>query len=253
MKKITIAVFGGLAMASALASGYFYSVGVSERGLLFAVIAGILLLLLFVRLRSLRTPAEKAAIAFEHPAMNLAFYGELSRLIDEGKDINGYLRECGAPKNVVKSVNIGGSSTWYYHKDDMPFDEFSAGFPIGETPSVSHPCVKDQRTEDRGNEVVHIITVDLYRALWDWGEQHPEKHRYTNSMRIAFHGACDPSRKTAATPTSTKASTTSALPARQIKRNPKSKRNPVRRNRFSKKRSPLGLRFCYLYLQKSLP
>ena len=192
MKKITIAVFGGLAMASALASGYFYSVGVSERGLLFAVIAGILLLLLFVRLRSLRTPAEKAAIAFEHPAMNLAFYGELSRLIDEGKDINGYLRECGAPKNVVKSVNIGGSSTWYYHKDDMPFDEFSAGFPVGEAPSVSHPCVKDQRTEDRGNEVVHIITVDLYRALWDWGEQHPEKHRYTNSMRIAFHGAYDP-------------------------------------------------------------
>ena len=37
-----------------------------------------------------------------------------------------------------------------------------------------------------------MITVDLERALWDWGNQHPEKRRYANSMRIAFQGVYAP-------------------------------------------------------------
>ena len=194
MKKIYIAVLGGGAMLSALGSVYFFNQGTTNWGALLLVIAAILLLLLFNRLRSLQTPAEKAAKALEHPAMNLAFCGDLSRLIDEGKDISPYLRSCGAPNNMVKSVNIGGSSTWYYHREDTPYDEFRAEFPLGETPFLSHPHIKSQHVADDpgANAAVHTITVDLYRALWDWGEQHPEKRRYVNSMRIAFHGAYDP-------------------------------------------------------------
>lgn len=193
MKNIIIAVFGGGAMLCGLAAGYFFSQGTQNYGWLFVVIALILLLLLRSRLRAMRTPAEKAAKALEHPAMNLAFYSELSRLIDEGTDINAYLRSCGAPENMIKSVNIGGSSTWYYHRDGAPYDEFCAEFPLGETPFISHPCVKSQRVTDDVSAAVHTVTVDLHRALWDWGEQHPEKRRYANSMRIAFHGAYDTS------------------------------------------------------------
>lgn len=193
MKKTIIAVFGGGAMLCGLAAGYCFSQGITNYGWLFVVISLILLLLLRSRLRAMRTPAEKAAKALEHPAMNLAFCGELSRLIDEGKDINAYLRSCGAPENMIKSINIGGSSTWYYHRDDTPYDEFRADFPLGETPFISHPYVKSQRVTDSADAAVHVVTVDLNRALWDWGEQHPEKRRYVNSMRIAFQGAYDTS------------------------------------------------------------
>lgn len=188
MKKIIIAVFGGGAMLSALAAGYCFNQGITNYGWLCTVISLILLLILRSRLRAMRTPAEKAAKALENPAMNLAFYGELSRLIDEGKDINAYLRTCGAPENMIKSVNIGGSSTWYYHKDGYPYDEFSAEI-ADDSPAPEHPYIKSQRTEG----ATRIICVDLNRALWDWGEQHPEKRRYVNSMRIAFHGAYDTS------------------------------------------------------------
>ena len=193
MKNITIAVFGGGAMLSALAAGYCFSQGIQNFGWLFVVISLILLLLLRSRLRALKTPAEKAEKALQRPAINLAFCGELSRLIDEGKDINGYLRECGAPENVVKSINIGGSTVWYYHRDDCAsFDEFRADYPLGETPFISHPYIKSQHVTDQSDHALHTITVDLYRALWDWGEQHPEKRCYANSIRIAFHGAYKP-------------------------------------------------------------
>ena len=69
---------------------------------------------------------------------------------------------------------------------------FLSDIPAGETPAVSHPNVTAQRTDMQNGKAVHVITVDLYRALWDWGEQHPEKRRYANSMRIAFHGAYKP-------------------------------------------------------------
>lgn len=189
MKKIIIAVFGGGAMLSALAAGYCFNQGITNYGWLCTVISLILLLILRSRLRAMRTPAEKAAKALENPAMNLAFYGELSRLIDEGKDVNGYLRECGAPENMVKSVNIGGSSLWYLHKDNYPYDEFSADIPALDSPAPKHPYIKSARIK---NETTRVITVDLERALWDWGNQHPEKRRYANSMRIAFQGVYAP-------------------------------------------------------------
>lgn len=189
MKKIIIAVFGGGAMLSGLAAGYCFSQNITNYGWLLVVISMILLLILRSRLRAMRTPAEKAAKALEHPAMNLAFYSELSRLIDEGKDINGCLRECGAPKNMVKSVNIGGSSLWYLHKDGYAYDEFCADIPADETSEPKHPYIKSARLE---NGSTRVITVDLDRALWDWGNQHPEKRRYVNSMRIAFQGVYDP-------------------------------------------------------------
>lgn len=188
MKKTIIAVFGGGAMLCGLAAGYCFNQGIANYGWLFTVISLILLLLLRSRLRAMRTPAEKAAKALENPAMNLAFYGELSRLIDEGKDINAYLRSCGAPENMIKSVNIGGSSTWYLHKDGHAYDEFCADVAADE-PEPKHPYITDQRNEG----ATRIITVDLNRALWDWGEQHPEKRRYVNSMRIAFQGAYETS------------------------------------------------------------
>lgn len=189
MKKIIIAVFGGGAMLSGLAAGYCFSQNITNYGWLFVVISMILLLILRSRLRAMRTPAEKAAKALEHPALNLAFYGELSRLMDKGKDISGYLRECSAPENMVKSVNIGGSSLWYLHKDGYHYDEFCADIPLGETPDPKHPYIKSSRVE---YGTTHVIAVDLDRALWDWGARHPEKRRYANSMRIAFHGAYDP-------------------------------------------------------------
>ena len=189
MKKIIIAVFGGGAMLSGLAAGYCFSQNITNYGWLCVLISMILLLILRSRLRAMRTPAEKAAKALENPAMNLAFYSELSRLIDEGKDINGYLRECGAPKNMVKSVNIGGSSEWYLHKDNQPYDEFSADIPAIDAPAPKHPYIKSSRVE---NNSTRVITVDLERALWDWGNQHPEKRRYANSMRIAFQGVYAP-------------------------------------------------------------
>ncbi len=189
MKKIIIAVFGGGAMLSGLAAGYCFSQNITNYGWLCVLISMILLLILRSRLRAMRTPAEKAAKALENPAMNLAFYSELSRLIDEGKDVNGYLRECGAPKNMVKSVNIGGSSEWYLHKDNRPYDEFSADIPSIDAPAPKHPYIKSSRVE---NNSTRVITVDLERALWDWGNQHPEKRRYANSMRIAFQGVYAP-------------------------------------------------------------
>ena len=189
MKKIIIAVFGGGAMLSGLAAGYCFSQNITNYGWLCVLISMILLLILRSRLRAMRTPAEKAAKALENPAMNLAFYSELSRLIDEGKDVNGYLRECGAPKNMVKSVNIGGSSVWYLHKDSRPYDEFSADISAIDAPAPKHPYIKSARVE---NNSTRVITVDLERALWDWGNQHPEKRRYANSMRIAFQGVYAP-------------------------------------------------------------
>lgn len=189
MKKIIIAVFGGGAMLSGLAAGYCFSQNITNYGWLCVLISMILLLILRSRLRAMRTPAEKAAKALENPAMNLAFYSELSRLIDEGKDVNGYLRECGAPENMVKSVNIGGSSEWYLHKDNQPYDEFSADIPAIDAPAPTHPYIKSSRVE---NNSTRVITVDLERALWDWGNQHPEKRRYANSMRIAFQGVYAP-------------------------------------------------------------
>ena len=189
MKKIIIAVFGGSAMLSGLAAGYCFSQNITNYGWLCVLISMILLLILRSRLRAMRTPAEKAAKALENPAMNLAFYSELSRLIDEGKDVNSYLRECGAPENMVKSVNIGGSSEWYLHKDNQPYDEFSADIPAIDAPAPKHPYIKSSRIE---NETTRVITVDLERALWDWGNQHPEKRRYANSMRIAFQGVYAP-------------------------------------------------------------
>ena len=189
MKKIIIAVFGGSAMLSGLAAGYCFSQNITNYGWLCVLISMILLLILRSRLRAMRTPAEKAAKALENPAMNLAFYSELSRLIDEGKDVNSYLRECGAPENMVKSVNIGGSSEWYLHKDNQPYDEFSADIPAIDAPAPKHPYIKSSRIE---NETTRVITVDLERALWDWGHQHPEKRRYANSMRIAFQGVYAP-------------------------------------------------------------
>lgn len=189
MKKIIIAVFGGSAMLSGLAAGYCFSQNITNYGWLCVLISMILLLILRSRLRAMRTPAEKAAKALENPAMNLAFYSELSRLIDEGKDVNGYLRECGAPENMVKSVNIGGSSEWYLHKDNQPYDEFSADIPAIDAPAPKHPYIKSSRVE---NNSTRVITVDLERALWDWGNRHPEKRRYANSMRIAFQGVYAP-------------------------------------------------------------
>lgn len=189
MKKIIIAVFGGGAMLSGLAAGYCFSQNITNYGWLCVLISMILLLILRSRLRAMRTPAEKAAKALENPAMNLAFYSELSRLIDEGKDVNGYLRECGAPENMVKSVNIGGSSEWYLHKDNQPYDEFSADIPAIDAPAPKHPYIKSSRVE---NNSTRVITVDLERALWDWGNRHPEKRLYANSMRIAFQGVYAP-------------------------------------------------------------
>ena len=192
MKKTTIAILGAAALAVSLAAGYFFSVGSSTYGMLLGAVGALLLWFLISRMRSSEKKAAKTAWAFEHPAISLAFYSELSRLIDEGKDINAQLRSCGAPQNIVKSVNIGGATRWYYHKDGMPYNEFCADIPAGETPAVSHPNVTAQRTDMQNGKAVHVITVDLYRALWDWGEQHPEKRRYANSMRIAFHGAYKP-------------------------------------------------------------
>ena len=183
MKKGWIAVLAAAAMLNALAAGYFFSTGSMRRGLVFAVVGLVLLGVMATKLRQKKKPDPFTAA--QPPAINLAFYGELNRLIDEGKDISGYLSGCDAPKNIVKSVNPGGSTGWYYHRDGMAYNEFCAEFTGFEPPAHSHPYITSQRTE--GNR--HIITVDLYRALWDWGELHPEKRRYANSMRIAFHGA----------------------------------------------------------------
>ncbi len=196
MKKITIALLGGGAMAGAVAAAYFFSDGAIDRGVIFGCIGAIFLWFLVSRMRADQRKAAKTAYDFEHPAINLAFYGELSRLIDEGKDINGYLRGCDAPQNIIKSVNIGGATAWYYHKDGAPFDEFCAEFPPGEAPTLKHPNLRDQRVEQLDGKDLHIITVDLYSALWDWGELHPKKRRYSNSMRIAFHGAYQPNGET---------------------------------------------------------
>ena len=185
MKKGLIAVLAAAAMLNALAAGYFFSTGSMRRGLVFGVVGVVLLGVMLTKMRPKKKPDPFSAAV--PPAVNLAFYGELNRLIDEGKDISGYLSGCSAPQNIVKSVNIGGATGWYYHRDGMEFNEFAAEYKGFEPPQVKHPHVTAQRTE--GNR--HIITVDLYRALWDWGELHPEKRRYANSMRIAFHGAYD--------------------------------------------------------------
>ncbi len=187
MKKSTSVILGGAAILTALLSGYFFSQDATSRGLLFGVIAVVLLLVLYSRIRSSNNPSRSTRS--HEPPMNLAFYGELNRLIDEGKDIGGYLRKCGAPQNIVKSVNVGGGTVWYLHKDGTPFDEFRAEFPHGEVPEYRHPYIKTQCTQEGTMTDVHIITVDLYRALWGWGEAHPQKKRWSNSMRLAFHGA----------------------------------------------------------------
>lgn len=197
MKKLWIALLGVLAIASALAAGYFLNSGNLPRGLLFLAISLALLGAMVARMRS---PQDRKANpilgANDPPAINLAFYGELNRLIDEGKDISGYLRGCDAPQNIVKSVNIGGATRWYYHRDNMPFDQFSAEIPHDETAQIVHPYVKEQRVDAGTLTDIQYITVDLYRALWDWGEKNPSKRRYANSMRIAFHGAYQPSAQT---------------------------------------------------------
>lgn len=195
MKKPMIAIVGGAAMLSALMAGYFLSQGQMTRGLVFAIFSVILMMVLFVGMRTRQqesdpaTPRSRYTRTGAPVAMNLAFYGELNRLIDEGKDISGYLRTCNAPQNIVKSVNIGGATAWYYHKDGMGFNVFCAEFPHGEVPTLSHPHIKDQHLEAGDGLDTHYITIDLYRALWSWGEAHPQKKRYSNSMRLAFHGA----------------------------------------------------------------
>lgn len=190
MKK----VMGGAAMLSALLAGYFLSQGMTMRGLVFGVFSAILLMILLIGMRTRQqgnntaVPRSRYTRTGAPVAMNLSFYGELNRLIDEGKDISGYLHTCGAPQNIVKSVNIGGATAWYYLKDGMRFNEFCAEFPRGEAPTLSHPHIKEQHVESGDMTDTHYITVDLYRALWSWGEAHPQKKRYSNSMRLAFHG-----------------------------------------------------------------
>ena len=203
MKKSMIALLGGLAVVGVLAGGYCLMQGNLAFGILFCAVAVVMAITLFANMNreeeeyvqesgessaGERVPTTRSSA----PAVNLAFYSDLSRLIDEGKDISGYLRGCGAPKNIVKRVNPGGTTAWYYHKEGLGFDEFSADFPHGEVPRFTHPNIKEQRIEPYGASDVHILKLDLYRALWDWGEIHPEQRRYTNSMRMAFHGAYKP-------------------------------------------------------------
>lgn len=192
MNKFLIALFGGGGMACALAAGYFFSEGNALRGMLFAVLALGLALLMLSKMFGREHKTDLTPQSAEPPAINPAFYGELSRLIDEGKDINGYLRECDPPNNIVKSVNIGGATRWYYHKDGLKYNEFAAELPHGEEAEFEHPYVLDRRVEAGEETDTHIITVDLYRVLWDWGDKHPGMHRYANSMRIAYHGAYKP-------------------------------------------------------------
>lgn len=191
MNKGLIALFGGAAMALALTAGYFFNAGNSQRGMLFGAIALIFTALMISRMRAGQKKKGYVPRPDEPLAINPAFYGELNRLIDEGKDINGYLRDCDAPRNIVKGVNIGGGTRWYYHKDGLEFDEFCAELPHAEVEEIKHPYITSQRVErEAGSEIAEqIIKVDLYRMLWDWGEHNPKKRRYANSMRIAFHGA----------------------------------------------------------------
>lgn len=195
MKRSYIALLSIPALFGALAAGYYFNMGSVKLGVLFTVISVVLLLILFMlsssakRAEQNRSADYRGRITRDVPSINLAFYGELSRMIDEGKDTTAYLSRCGAPSNMIKSVNIGGATLWYYHKDDMAYDEFCADYPRGEAHEIKHPYLKAQRIETSDSADVHYITVDLYRALWDWGEKHPEKKKYANSMRMAFQNA----------------------------------------------------------------
>lgn len=195
MKKSHILLLSVPALLGALGAGYFFSRGDVKKGVLFAVISGVLLLVLLALSNASKRPGQDPPSAYagrltrDVPSINLAFFSGLSRLIDEGKDTGEYLRGCDAPRNMIKSVNIGGATTWYYHRDDMEFDEFRADFAPGEACEITHPYLKAQHIETTGDADIHYITVDLYRALWDWGEKHPEKKKYANSMRMAFQGA----------------------------------------------------------------
>jgi len=228
MKKTTIAILGGASMLSLLAAGYFFSAGNKNLGIVFGAAAVLLLWFLISRMRADLKKAAQIARAFDHPAVNLAFYGELSRLIDEGRDISPYLRECSAPQNIVKSVNIGGATAWYYHKDGLAYNEFAADFPRDQVPEVKHPYLIAQRTEAlSASKETLILTLDLYRVLWDWGEAHPEKRRYANSMRIAFHGAYTPDEKTGGNTYLDKSIEDVRAARKANKKKPKKKRKPT--------------------------
>lgn len=198
MKKHIVLLLAAPAMIGALAAGYFFSQGNSKLGVLFILIAAAMLIVLLAlsnASKPIKAPKQKSETAYsgrlsrDIPVINLAFYGELSRLIDENRDTGAYLRSCGAPQNIVKSVNIGGATQWYYHRDGTEYNEFCADYERGKAQRITHPYLKDQRIEDNGSGDTHCITVDLYRALWDWGAKHPEKKKYANSMRLALIGS----------------------------------------------------------------
>ncbi|GEM_PF-5888955 len=197
MKKIYLVLLSVGAMICAMAAGFFFNQSAPKRGAVFAVLAGILLLMLLAgyllnrqkeaaRKKNPRTLSTRSA---EPPALNIALYSELNRLIDETKDINPYLRGCGAPGGIVKSVNVGGTTNWYMHKGDLLYNEFAADYPHGEIPKVTHPCIQSQRTvtSDDGATDTHILKIDLNKLLYEWGQKHPQKRKYMNVIRMVLN------------------------------------------------------------------
>lgn len=197
MKKTYLALLSVGALLCAMASGFFFNQNAPKRGAVFAVLAGILLLMLLAgyllnrqkEAARKKNPQTLSTRSAEPPALNISLYSELNRLIDETKDINPYLRGCGAPGGIVKSVNVGGTTNWYTHKGDLSYNEFSADYPHDGVPKVSHPCIVHQETvtSEDGSTDTHVLRIDLNKLLYEWGQKHPQKRKYMNVIRMVLN------------------------------------------------------------------